>query len=95
VTVHCALVVQVGMMQVVPWVLPVQSALPRQAHTPLTQLLPFTLPEQPTHAAPVEPHEFGVTPATHRPEVQQPPLHTVWLAPPQAVEHWCVEVLQA
>lgn len=54
-------------------------------------------PEQPVHCAPVLPHAPLAAPATHWPSSgsQQPPLHAVSLASPQAVPHACVVRSQA
>jgi hypothetical protein len=54
-------------------------------------------PEQPAHAAPVSPHAPFPVPAAHCPPSgsQQPPLHAVSLASPQAVPHACVVRSQA
>jgi hypothetical protein len=47
------------------------------------------------HAPPSVPQPSSARPAAHAVPLQQPPLHTVWLAPPHAVPHLCDEVSHA
>jgi hypothetical protein len=55
---------------------------------------PALEPGQLAHAPPVEPHALFETPMVHAPNVQQPPLHEVCVAPPHEPEHLCMLVSQ-
>ena len=74
-----------------------QSELELQPQNPLPgeQACPFGLDKQSTQAKPLVPHAAVCVPAAQVPALQHPPLHTVWLAPPQAEPHVCLEVSHA
>jgi hypothetical protein len=72
-----------------------QSVARLQPQVPERHRWPAPFIVQSVQAAPVVPQAvLLLVPATHAPAEQQPPLHPVWLAPPQAVLHRCVMVLQ-
>src|SRR5580698_5026035 len=52
-----------------------QSVATLQPHTPFTHAVSFACAEHATHAAPVEPHAWGVPPPTQVPFEQHPPWH--------------------
>jgi hypothetical protein len=73
-----------------------QSVEPEQPQAaPPTQAVPCGAAVQLAQELPALPHAGCAVPARQVPPAQQPPLQMVWLAPPHAVPHWWVEVLQA